>query len=59
MLNGTGKDYLFSDHQYNILLQITDQLASLIVAQLLFLQSDDPKKPIQMYLNSPGLLDNA
>ena len=39
----------------SVLLQISDQLASLIVAQLLFLQSDDPKKPIQMYLNSPGV----
>jgi ATP-dependent Clp protease protease subunit len=33
---------------------ITDDLASLIVAQLLFLQSEDQTKPIQMYINSPG-----
>ena len=55
MLNGTSKVYLFNEHQYiYMLLQVTDQLASLIVAQLLFLQSDDAKKPIQMYLNTPG-----
>lgn len=29
-------------------------MASLMVAQLLFLQSEDSKKPIQMYINSPG-----
>ncbi|HLH70890.1 MAG TPA: ATP-dependent Clp protease proteolytic subunit [Candidatus Dormibacteraeota bacterium] len=34
--------------------EITDQLANLIVAQLLFLQSDDPDKEIAVYINSPG-----
>lgn len=34
--------------------EINDQTANLIVAQLLFLQSEDSKKPIQMYINSPG-----
>jgi ATP-dependent Clp protease, protease subunit len=34
--------------------EITDQMANLIVAQLLFLQSDDPEKEIGMYINSPG-----
>ncbi len=33
---------------------IDDQIANLIVAQLLYLQSDDPKKDINMYINSPG-----
>ncbi len=33
---------------------IDDNVANLTVAQLLFLQSEDPKKDIQMYINSPG-----
>jgi len=33
---------------------ITDPVANTVVAQLLFLQSQDPKKDIQLYLNSPG-----
>ncbi len=33
---------------------ITDQVANLIVAQLLFLNREDPEAPIQMYINSPG-----
>ncbi len=33
---------------------IDDQVANLIVAQLLYLQSEDPKKDIDMYVNSPG-----
>lgn len=33
---------------------INDQIANLIVAQLLFLQSQDPDKQIQMFVNSPG-----
>jgi ATP-dependent Clp protease protease subunit len=34
--------------------QIEDNMASLISAQLLFLEADNPKKPIYMYINSPG-----
>lgn len=34
--------------------QIDDSLASLVIAQLLFLQSESNKKPIHMYINSPG-----
>lgn len=34
--------------------QVEDQMASLIVAQLLFLESENPSKPISMYINSPG-----
>ena len=33
---------------------IDDSVANLIVAQLLFLQSEDPKKDIELYINSPG-----
>ena len=33
---------------------INDDLSSLVVAQLLFLQSESAKKPIHMYINSPG-----
>lgn len=33
---------------------ITDEIANLIVAQLLFLESDDPDKDINLYINSPG-----
>ena len=34
--------------------QVEDGMASLIVAQLLFLESENPKKEINMYINSPG-----
>ena len=34
--------------------EVTDVSANLIVAQLLFLESEDPGKDIQMYINSPG-----
>lgn len=34
--------------------EVTDVSASLIVAQLLFLESEDPGKDIQLYINSPG-----
>ena len=33
---------------------INDEVANLIVAQLLFLQAEDPKKDIDLYINSPG-----
>tara|TARA_B100001741_G_scaffold268138_1_gene234671 strand:+ start:1524 stop:2132 length:609 start_codon:yes stop_codon:yes gene_type:complete len=33
---------------------INDQVASLVTAQLLFLESEDPKKDIFLYINSPG-----
>ncbi len=33
---------------------INDQIANLIVAQLLFLAREDPEREIQMYINSPG-----
>ena len=34
--------------------QVTDQSAELIVAQLLYLEGEDPEKDIQFYINSPG-----
>lgn len=34
--------------------QINDQVANLIIAQLLFLESQDPEKDIFLYINSPG-----
>lgn len=34
--------------------QIDDDVANIIIAQLLFLQSEDPKKDISLYINSPG-----
>ncbi|GAB4549031.1 MAG: ATP-dependent Clp endopeptidase proteolytic subunit ClpP [Anaerolineae bacterium] len=33
---------------------ITDQVANLVVAQLLYLNHEDPERDIQMYINSPG-----
>ena len=33
---------------------VNDHVASLIIAQLLFLESEDPDKDIRMYINSPG-----
>ena len=34
--------------------EVTDVSANIIVAQLLFLEADDPNKDIQLYINSPG-----
>jgi len=34
--------------------QVNDEVANAIVAQMLFLQSDDPKADIHLYVNSPG-----
>ena len=33
---------------------IDDHTANIVIAQLLFLESEDPKKDIQLYINSPG-----
>ena len=38
---------------------VNDSVASLITAQLLFLESEDPKKEINLYINSPGGLVTA
>lgn len=34
--------------------EVTDTMASLVTAQLLFLESEAPEKPVMMYINSPG-----
>jgi len=34
--------------------QVEDQMASLVTAQLLFLESESPNRPLYMYINSPG-----
>ncbi|MDC2989459.1 ATP-dependent Clp endopeptidase proteolytic subunit ClpP [Gammaproteobacteria bacterium] len=45
---------LLKDRIIFIVGKIDDYVANLIVAQLLFLESEDPKKDIYMYINSPG-----
>jgi ATP-dependent Clp protease, protease subunit len=45
---------LISDRIIFLGLGVDDQIANLITAQLLFLESSDPKKDIIMYVNSPG-----
>jgi ATP-dependent Clp protease protease subunit len=39
--------------------QVTDQMASVVTAQLLFLEAEAPEKPVYMYINSPGGLVTA
>ncbi len=39
--------------------QVTDQMASVVTAQLLFLEAEEPNKPVYMYINSPGGLVTA
>ncbi len=39
--------------------QINDNVASLVTAQILFLEAEDPKKEIYLYINSPGGLVTA
>mmetsp|Transcript_13751 Transcript_13751/g.16616 ORF Transcript_13751/g.16616 Transcript_13751/m.16616 type:complete len:234 (+) Transcript_13751:77-778(+) len=39
--------------------EVTDHMASLVTAQMLFLEAEAPKKPISMYVNSPGGLVTA
>ena len=34
--------------------QVTDEVANVVIAQLLFLESEDPDKDIHFYINSPG-----
>lgn len=45
---------LISDRIIFLGMGVDDQVANLITAQLLFLESSDPKKDIIMYINSPG-----
>src|SRR5205807_9218899 len=39
--------------------QVDDTIANLIVAQLLYLQQEDPEREIQLYINSPGRSTDA
>jgi ATP-dependent Clp protease protease subunit len=39
--------------------EITDQMANTVVAQLIFLKAEDPKKDISIYINSPGGMISA
>ena len=34
--------------------EVTDDIANLVIAQILFLQSEDPEKDVHLYINSPG-----
>lgn len=45
---------LLKDHIIFLGGPIDDYTANLVIAQLLFLQSEDPKKDISLYINSPG-----
>ena len=45
---------LLSDRIIVLSDEVNDQTASLVVAQLLFLEGQDPEKDIQLYINSPG-----
>lgn len=45
---------LLKDRIICVMGPIHDEMSSLVVAQLLFLQSESAKKPIHMYINSPG-----
>jgi ATP-dependent Clp protease protease subunit len=45
---------LFRDRIIYLGTPINDDVANLMVAQLLYLSSDDPDKDIQIYINSPG-----
>ena len=50
---------LLRDRIIFIGMPITDELANVVVAQLLFLESEDPEKDISIYINSPGGYLNA
>ncbi len=45
---------LLNDRIIMLCEEVTDASASLVVAQLLYLESQDPDKDIQLYINSPG-----
>ncbi|RCN50798.1 V-type ATPase, F subunit [Ancylostoma caninum] len=54
MKSGNEEVFAVNIVTLNLLFHIDDFVASSIIAQLLFLQSDSSKKPIHMYINSPG-----
>ena len=45
---------LLRDHIIFLGTPIDDNVANLIIAQMLFLAAEDPEKDIQLYINSPG-----
>ncbi len=45
---------LLKDHIIFLGTPITDDIANLIIAQMLFLEAEDPEKDISLYINSPG-----
>ncbi len=45
---------LLKDRIIFIGMPITDEIANIVIAQILFLESDDPDKDINLYINSPG-----
>ena len=45
---------LLSDRIIFIGTEINDQVANTVIAQLIYLRASDPKKPISIYINSPG-----
>ena len=45
---------LLKDNIVFIVMPIDDMLANLVIAQLLFLEAEDPDKDISIYINSPG-----
>ena len=50
---------LLKEHIIFLVGSVNDSVATLITAQLLFLESEDPKKEISLYINSPGGLVTA
>jgi ATP-dependent Clp protease, protease subunit len=45
---------LLSDRLVLLTGEVTDDVADIIIAQLFFLESEDPEKDVMMYINSPG-----
>ncbi|MBI3949842.1 MAG: ATP-dependent Clp protease proteolytic subunit [Acidobacteria bacterium] len=45
---------LLKDHIIFLGTPITDEIANLVIAQMLFLEAEDPDKDINLYINSPG-----
>ena len=50
---------LLADRIIFIGTEINDQIANNVIAQLIFLRASDPKKPISIYINSPGGMVSA
>ncbi len=45
---------LLKDHIIFLGTPVTDEIANVIIAQMLFLEAEDPEKDIHLYINSPG-----